>query len=65
MEFRAKQSGNFPDIARRVIELLKSKKSYANDYKQYVQNMSYESDDKLLQFANALESFEKLIKFIS
>lgn len=61
---RLKSDKTFTEVVNEVLSELKNNKTYKNDFRIYVENMSYEQTDKQLTFEKALESFEKLISKI-
>lgn len=61
---RLKSDKTFNEVVNEVLSELKTNKTYKNDFKTYVENMSYEKTDNQLTFEKALESFEKLISKI-
>lgn len=58
---RLKSNKTFTEVVSEVLSELKNNKTYKNDFRIYVENMSYEQTDKQLTFEKALDSFEKLI----
>ena len=50
--------------ARQALEILKSDSVYADEYEQFVMNMSYATDAEALDFAAALNRLEEIIQLV-
>jgi predicted nucleotidyltransferase component of viral defense system len=50
--------------ARQALEILKSDSVYADEYEQFVMNMSYATDAEALDFAAALHRLEEIVQLV-
>jgi len=55
---------DLPTAAREALEILREDAEYADEYQQFVMNMSYAKTDEVIEFNEALDRLDELISLV-
>jgi predicted nucleotidyltransferase component of viral defense system len=64
MDNRVKRTEDLKEVAEQVVATLESNNTYRQEYKRYVDDMSYEPDADKLSFDRAVEEFKRLMGIV-
>jgi hypothetical protein len=59
-----KMDHELPTAARQALEILSADAKYADEYRQFVMNMSYAKDDEVIDFPAAMSRLEDIVSVV-